>query len=121
MFLVIFNVTQYFTDCDGEFVFGPLCHNKMYEIQLWVDNVKHVKICAKCDHRDEDCLKGVDMDSCKDLRPICCDKCDNKFEKHDWDKCENKCENKCEKHDWDKCENKCEKEKCNDKCNKEKY
>ena len=36
-------VSHTFTDCDGEFVFGPLCHNKMYEIQLWVDNVKHVK------------------------------------------------------------------------------
>ena len=32
-------VSHTFTDCDGEFVFGPLCHNKMYEIQLWVDNV----------------------------------------------------------------------------------
>ena len=74
-------VSHTFTDCDGEFVFGPLCHNKMYEIQLWVDNVKHVKICAKCEHRDENCLKGVNMDSCKDLRPICCDKCDDKCDK----------------------------------------
>ena len=49
------------------------------------------------------------MDSCKDLRPMCCDKCDNKCDKHDWDKCDNKC-------DKDKCDN-----KCNDKCNKEKY
>lgn len=74
----------------------------MYEIQLWVDNVKHVKICAKCDHRDEDCLKGIDMDSCKDLRPICCDK-------EEWNKCDNKC-------DKDKCDN-----KCDDKCHKDKY
>ena len=74
-------VSHTFTDENGEFVFGPLCHNKMYEIQLWVDNVKHVKICAKCEHRDEDCLKGVNMDSCKDLRPICCDKCDDKCDK----------------------------------------
>lgn len=78
-------VSHTFTDCDGEFVFGPLCHNKMYEIQLWVDNVKHVKICAKCEHRDEECLKGIDMDSCKDLRPVCCDKC------------EKKCDDKCHK------------------------
>ena len=60
-----------------EFVFGPLCHNKMYEIQLWVDNVKHVKICAKCEPRDGDCLKGVDMDCCKELPPVCCpNKCE---------------------------------------------
>ena len=76
-------VSHTFTDCDGEFVFGPLCHNKMYEIQLWVDNVK----CAKCEHRDEECLKGIDMDSCKDLRPVCCDK----------EQCEKKCDDKCHK------------------------
>ena len=67
-------VSHTFTDCDGEFVFGPLCHNKMYEIQLWVDNEKHVKICAKCDPRDGECLKGVDMDCCKELPPVCCPK-----------------------------------------------
>lgn len=106
-------VSHTFTDCDGEFVFGPLCHNKMYEIQLWVDNVKHVKICAKCDHRDEDCLKGIDMDSCKDLRPICCDKCHDKCDKDEWNKCDNKC-------DKDKCDNKCD-NKCDDKCHKDKY
>ena len=102
-------VTHTFTDKYGQFVFGPLCHNKMYEIQLWVDNVKHVKICAKCDHRDEDCLKGIDMDSCKDLRPICCDKCHDKCDKEEWNKCDNKC-------DKDKCDN-----KCDDKCHKDKY
>ncbi len=62
-------VTHTITDCDGEFVFGPLCHNKSYEIQIWVDNVKHVKICAKCDSKDTECLKGVKLDCCND----CCD------------------------------------------------
>ena len=70
-----------FTDKEGEFVFGPLCPGKEYALQIWVNDTKKVKICAKCEHRDEDCLKGVNMDSCKDLRPICCDKCDDKCDK----------------------------------------
>ena len=28
---------------DGEFVFGPLCPDRKYEIQVWVNRVKHVK------------------------------------------------------------------------------
>lgn len=96
-------VSHTFTDCDGEFVFGPLCHNKMYEIQIWVDNVKHVKICAKTEPRDNDCLKGVDIDCCKDFKHDCydkkCDK-DDKCDKHDdcdkHDKCDK--HNECDKH-----------------------
>lgn len=65
MFLVIFNVTQYFTDDNGEFVFGPLCANRLYEVEIWVNNVKHAKICTEC-HRQGECLKGVDMDCKKD-------------------------------------------------------
>lgn len=34
------------------------------------------------------------MDSCKDLRPICCDKCHDKCDK---DNCDNKCDDKCHK------------------------
>ena len=64
MFLVIFNVTQYFTDKEGEFVFGPLCPHKTYSIEIWVNRVKHVKICKTCD-REGRCLKGVDL---------CCEK-----------------------------------------------
>ena len=112
-------VSHTFTDCDGEFVFGPLCHNRMYEIQIWVDNVKHVKVCAKAEEKDKECLKGTNIDcpkECpKELTPVCCDKCDkcDKFDKcdkwDDFDKC-----NKCDK--WDKCD-KCEK-KCDKKCDK---
>ncbi len=54
-------VSHTFTDKDGEFVFGPLCSNRNYELEIWVNKVKHVKICAKCDC-DGDCLKGVKMD-----------------------------------------------------------
>ena len=56
-------VSHTFTDCEGEFVFGPLCPDRKYEIQIWVNRVKHVKVCAKC-HHDGKCLKGVDMKEC---------------------------------------------------------
>lgn len=56
-------VSHTFTDENGEFVFGPLCPDRKYEIQFWVDRVKHVKLCAKCNHEGK-CLKGVKMDHC---------------------------------------------------------
>lgn len=56
-------VSHTFTDCDGEFVFGPLCPDRKYEIQVWVNRVKHIKVCSKC-HREGKCLKGVDMKHC---------------------------------------------------------
>lgn len=66
-------VSHTFTDKQGEFVFGPLCPNKTYEINFWADKVKHVKLCAKCTHEGK-CLKGVhkkcdcfiDNKDCKD-------------------------------------------------------
>ena len=61
-------VSHTFTDKEGEFVFGPLCPDKYYEIQIWVDQVKHAKICATCEHEGE-CLKGVDIDCKKPHRP----------------------------------------------------
>ena len=51
-------VSHTFTDKEGEFVFGPLCPDRCYEIQIWADNVKHQPICVKPDH-DFDCLKGT--------------------------------------------------------------
>ena len=36
---------------------------KFYEIQVWVNRVKHYKLCADC-KREGKCLKGVDMDAC---------------------------------------------------------
>ena len=57
-------VSHTFTDKDGEFVFGPLCPDKSYEIQVWVDKVKHVKICKTCKHQGR-CLKGEKLE-CKD-------------------------------------------------------
>ena len=57
-------VSHTFTDKEGEFVFGPLCPYKSYAIEIWVNRVKHVKICKVCEH-DGKCLKGVDL---------CCEK-----------------------------------------------
>ena len=64
-------VSHTFTDCEGEFVFGPLCSHKSYSIEIWVNKVKHVKICKICEHK-ENCLKGIDLDCEPDF-----------FDKHD--------------------------------------
>lgn len=80
-------VSHTFTDKDGEFVFGPLCPGKEYAIQIWVDDVKHVKVCAKT-FRDEKCLKGVKLDKC-DHNLTHCDRphkdydCDKHYEDKD--------------------------------------
>ena len=76
-------VTHTFTDKEGEFVFGPLCPDKKYEIQIFVNRVKHVKICSKS-HREGKCLKGVDLKKCdcfvgkKEELDKCKEKCDYK-------------------------------------------
>lgn len=62
-------VTHTFTDKEGEFVFGPLCPGKEYALEIFVNDVKHVKICAKGKKPDNHCLKGIKLD-----------KCDKKFE-----------------------------------------
>ena len=56
-------VSHTFTDRDGEFVFDE----KKYEIQIWVDRVKHCKQCVEC-RRHGKCLKGVRLE-CKDFKP----------------------------------------------------
>jgi len=62
---------DYFTDKDGEFVFGPLCPDKSYEIQIWVDRVKHCKQCIDCKKHGK-CLKGVRLE-CKRYTGDCLD------------------------------------------------
>lgn len=54
-------VSHTFTDKNGEFVFGPLCANRFYEIEIWVDHVKHCKVCTKAE-REGKCLKGIKLD-----------------------------------------------------------
>lgn len=66
-------VSHTFTDKHGEFVFGPLCPDKCYAIEIWANKVEHIKICAKC-NREGCCLRGIDIGPCdcfmgKDFRP----------------------------------------------------
>ncbi len=84
-------VSHTFTDENGEFVFGPLCDNRFYEIEIWADLVRHCKICKKVDH-DAKCLKGVKLD-CKDHSH------DMKPEKP----CDKKDDCKCEKPECNPC------------------
>ena len=69
-----------FTDKEGEFVFGPLCPDKKYAIQIWVNDTKQIKICAKCHHEGK-CLKGKKQDKCdcfaEDNKPM--PKCDDEL------------------------------------------
>ena len=80
-------VSHTFTDEFGEFLFGPLCPDKTYEILFWVNKVKHVKICAECSRKGK-CLKGVHLD-CPDFKPEC--------GKENHDDCEEKnfCKKEC--------------------------
>lgn len=79
-----------FTDKEGEFVFGPLCPGKEYAIQLWVNDTKKIKICAKC-HHEGTCLKGDKCDKCDCFINDCdkCEKCEE-IEKDCFEKPEHK-------------------------------
>ena len=74
-------VSHTFTDKEGEFVFGPLCPHKSYAIQIWVNHVKHIKICKTCEHEGK-CLKGVDLCCEKDEHHDDSDKKDDKFDEY---------------------------------------
>ena len=67
-------VSHTFTDKEGEFVFGPLCDKKYYEIQVWANAVKHCKICTDC-KREGKCLKGVKLECKYDYKPECKPEC----------------------------------------------
>ena len=54
-------VSHTFTDKEGEFVFGPLCPKKKYEVQIWANKVEHVKFC-EISHHSGKCLKGVELE-----------------------------------------------------------
>ena len=56
-------VSHTFTDEYGEFVFGPLCADKKYAVDVWANKVKTLKVCAKCSRKGK-CLKGIKMDAC---------------------------------------------------------
>ena len=106
-----------FTDKEGEFVFGPLCPGRKYSIQIWVNDTKKIKICAKCHHEGK-CLKGEKHEKCDcflEEKPRHDDEC--KDDKHDKDKCDKDYygKDKCDKdyHEKDKC--------CKEKCDKDYY
>ena len=46
-------VSHTFTDENGEFVFGPLCANRLYEVEIWDNNVNHAKIFTECNRNGE--------------------------------------------------------------------
>ena len=75
-------VSHTFTDDEGEFVLGPLCPDRKYAIQIWKNDVKHVKICART-HVERKCLKGVELE-CKDKHD--CKPCDKHFDKCEHDR-----------------------------------
>ena len=59
-------VSHTFSDKQGKFVFGPLCPDRKYSLQIWVDKVKHVKICTDCKKIGK-CLKGRKLDCISNL------------------------------------------------------
>lgn len=134
-------VSHTFTDKEGEFVFGPLCPDKYYEIQIWVDRVKHAKICATCNHEGA-CLKGVDIDCKKPHNP--CKEYDDDYKpckehEDNYKPCQKtckeyedehkQCQKPCKEHedkDCKPCDKKCEEQKdknckpCDKKCEEQK-
>ena len=72
-----------FIDKEGEFVFGPLCPGKEYALQIWVNDTKKIKICAKCHHEGK-CLKGDKHDKCDCFLD---DKCDRNIDCCNSDDC----------------------------------
>lgn len=63
-------ISHTFTDEYGEFVFGPLCPDKEYAIDIWVNDVKHFRLCNKVEHEFE-CLKGKKPEECGCIKPHC--------------------------------------------------
>ncbi len=111
-------VSHTFTDKNGEFVFGPLCANRLYEIEIWVDQVKHCKICTKAE-RDGKCLKGVKLDckkeDCKHCHKDDCHKDDCHKDDCHKDDCH---KDDCHKDDCHKDD--CHKDDCHKECCEEK-
>ena len=74
-------ISHTFTDEYGEFVFGPLCADKVYAIDIWVNDVRNCKISAIC-HREGKCLKGktIEFGGCINQEHQMC-KCEKNDEK----------------------------------------
>jgi hypothetical protein len=63
-------VSYTFTNENGEFLFGPLCPSRSYDLQIWVNRVKHVKICHTAKPKRKFCLKGVKSECKKPDYPM---------------------------------------------------
>ena len=63
-------VSHTFTTDDGEFVFGPLCPEKSYAIDIWANKIEHVKICKEI-NKDRKCLKGIELHCAKPFEEEC--------------------------------------------------
>jgi len=88
-------VSHTFTNKAGEFVFGPLCPDREYEVEFWVNKVKHVKVCVDVEHEGP-CLKGTKLE--------CEKKCkmnliEEPCKKHEEEPCEKPCEKLCEEQE----------------------
>ncbi len=83
-------VSHTFTDKEGEFVFGPLCPDKKYDLQIWVNKVNHVQICSKC-HKEGKCLKAIEAKPCEFYvgKRADLEKCIELAEKNNDENCEN--------------------------------
>ena len=74
-----FPISHAFTDEYGEFVFGPLCPGKQYAIDIWVNDVRHYNISAKCMHEGK-CLKCKQGHECECFEEKKEHECDHKHE-----------------------------------------
>ena len=72
-------ISHAFTDEYGEFVFGPLCPGKQYAIDIWVNDVRHYNISAKCMHEGK-CLKCKQGHECECFEEKKEHECDHKHE-----------------------------------------
>ena len=96
-----------FTDEEGEFVFGPLCPDRHYAIQIWANTTKKINVCSKCHHEGK-CLKGEKHDKCDCFIDDKKDKYeyfkDDKKDDYKEDKCKCFKDEKKDDHKEDKCE-----------------
>lgn len=71
-------VSHTFTDKNGEFVFGPLCPNLDYALQIWVNRVEQVGLCYSGTIGGS-CLQGEDV-PCQECEYSCNTECEDKRE-----------------------------------------
>ena len=112
-------ISHTFTDREGEFVFGPLCSDRSYEVQIWANRVKHCKICKTCNRKGK-CLKGVELDCPNKHYDKYCDyKEKDEYDKYYDHKEKDECKKYCDYKEKDECKKCCdhkEKDECKKCC-----